>query len=138
MTCLKAYSDFTGDQNPAVYINAGGTYGRKLKKAAEIGTTLIWGAPGNTPSGHAGAHQPDECISIEGFLQALELTLLCFSRATGWRTKSWHEAAGSYDLLKCEAHLSKAKQILSILFHDEVEETKLWQIKIIELQKMPV
>lgn len=73
--CLSAYSDFTGDGNPPVYINAGGTYGRKLPIAAEIGTTLRWGCPSGTPAGHGGAHQPDECISIDGFLEALELTV---------------------------------------------------------------
>lgn len=73
--CLKAYSDFTGDDKPQSYINAGGTYARELPCAAEIGTTLKWGVPENTPLGHGGAHQSDECISIEGFLDALELTL---------------------------------------------------------------
>lgn len=73
--CLKAYSDYTGDKNPQMYINAGGTYARKLPCAAEIGTTLRWGMPQNTPQGHGGAHQSDECIDIEGFLNALELTL---------------------------------------------------------------
>lgn len=73
--CLKAYRDFTGEENPSVYINAGGTYARKLPCAAEIGTTLKWGAPENTLPGHGGAHQSDECISVEGFLEAIELTL---------------------------------------------------------------
>ena len=73
--CLKAYSDFTGDGKPQAYINAGGTYARQLPCAAEIGTTLRWGTPDNTPKGHGGAHQSDECINIEGFLEALELTL---------------------------------------------------------------
>lgn len=73
--CLEAYSEFTGNKNPRTYINAGGTYARKLPCAAEIGTILKWGTPQNTPQGHGGAHQSDECISIEGFLQALELTL---------------------------------------------------------------
>lgn len=73
--CLKAYSNFTGDKNPQVYINAGGTYARKLPCAAEIGTTLKWGVPENTPPGHGGAHQSDECINIQGFFEALELTL---------------------------------------------------------------
>lgn len=74
--CLKAYSEFTGDKNPPVYINAGGTYARKLPFASEIGTTLKWEAPKNTPPGHGGAHQPDEFISIDGFLEAIELTAL--------------------------------------------------------------
>lgn len=73
--CLKAYRDFMGEENPPVYINAGGTYARKLSCAAEIGTTLKWGAPENSPTGHGGAHQSDECINIEGFLEAIEITL---------------------------------------------------------------
>lgn len=73
--CLKAYSNFTGDENPTIYINAGGTYARKLPCAAEVGTTLKWGLPKDTPQGHGGAHQSDECISIDGFLEAIELTL---------------------------------------------------------------
>ena len=28
------------------------------------------------PAGHGGVHQPDECISIDGFLNAIELTML--------------------------------------------------------------
>lgn len=73
--CLEAYSDFTGNKNPKTYVNAGGTYARKLSRAAEIGTTLVYGTPKNTPKGHGGVHQPDECISLDGFLKATELTL---------------------------------------------------------------
>lgn len=47
-------------------------------------------------------------------------------------------ASGNYDLLKCEAHLSQAKQIFGILFNDEVNDVKIWQEKITNLQKMPV
>ena len=74
--CLTAYTKFTGNINPAVYVNAGATYARYLPCAAEIGTTLKWGLPENSPQGHGAAHQPDECISIDGMLEALELTLL--------------------------------------------------------------
>lgn len=49
-----------------------------------------------------------------------------------------YNASGNYDLLKCEAHLSQAKQIFEILFHDEVADIKIWQEKIRELQKMPL
>lgn len=73
--CLTAYRDFTGVFHPQVHINAGGTYGRKLPRSAEIGTTLKWGIPEGTPAGHGGAHQPDECIHMDGFLEALELTV---------------------------------------------------------------
>jgi hypothetical protein len=49
-----------------------------------------------------------------------------------------YNASGNYDLLKCEAHLSQAKQIFEILFNGEIDNTKTWQKKISELQKMPV
>lgn len=74
--CIKAYSDYTGNTKPQTYINAGGTYARRLPIAAEIGTILKWGLPENTPAGHGGAHQSDECICIEGLYDAIELTLL--------------------------------------------------------------
>lgn len=74
--CLTAYKEFTGNTNPTVYVNAGGTYARYLPCAAEIGTTLKWGFLDNLPKGHGAVHQPDECISIDGMLEALELTLL--------------------------------------------------------------
>lgn len=73
--CLEAYCDYTGSKAAKTHINSGGTYARKLSRAAEIGTTLSWGTPQNTPKGHGGAHQPDECISIDGFFKAIELTL---------------------------------------------------------------
>ncbi len=44
----------------------------------------------------------------------------------------------NYDLLKCEAHLSQAKQIFEILFDNNAESITIWQKKISELQKMPV
>jgi succinyl-diaminopimelate desuccinylase len=74
--CLNTYKKYTGDENARTRINAGGTYARHLPCAAEIGTTTIWGTPTETPCGHGGAHQPDECISINGFLEAIELTAL--------------------------------------------------------------
>lgn len=49
-----------------------------------------------------------------------------------------YNSSGNYDLLKCEAHFSQAKQIFEILFNDEVADARAWQKKIAELQKMPV
>lgn len=81
--CLKAYSEFTGDKNPKTYINAGGTYGRKLPCAAEIGPNLRWGTPQNTPPGHGGAHQPDECIkTFKFFWKRWSLRFICFLNVT--------------------------------------------------------
>lgn len=51
---------------------------------------------------------------------------------------SGYNAEGNYDLLKCEAHFSQAKQIFEILFNDEVDDTRKWQKKITDLSKMPV
>ncbi len=76
LACLDTYKSFTGKTNAPVCINAGGTYASQLPCAAEIGTTLKWGFPEKLPQGHGGAHQPDECISIDGMLEALELTML--------------------------------------------------------------
>jgi succinyl-diaminopimelate desuccinylase len=74
--CLNTYKEFTGDTKAQTRINAGGTYAMQLPCAAEIGTTTVWGCPTAMPCGHGGAHQPDECINIDGFLEAIELTAL--------------------------------------------------------------
>lgn len=47
-------------------------------------------------------------------------------------------SAENYDLLKCEAHLSQAKEIFEILFQDEVHEAMVMSDAIINLQRMPV
>lgn len=73
---LEVYSDFSGEENPPCYVNAGGTYRQYIKQAVEIGTTNLWGRPEGLPDGHGGAHQPDECINIKGFLEAIEITAL--------------------------------------------------------------
>ena len=73
---LKVYSKFTGDASPAAHINAGGTYARYLPAAVETGSQIWKTCPFKMPAGHGGAHQPDECISIDGLLEAIELTML--------------------------------------------------------------
>ena len=73
---MNAYIAYTGETDAKMHVNAGGTYRQYLKNAAEIGPTLFWGAPDGTPQGHGNVHQPDECISIDGLLNALELTML--------------------------------------------------------------
>ena len=76
LACLEAYKSFTGAKNATAYINAGGTYASHLPCAVEIGPTLKGGRVEGMPQGHGGAHQPDECISIDGLLDAIELTSL--------------------------------------------------------------
>ena len=79
--CLNVYKEYTGDQNAEISINAGGTYARYLPRAAEVGTTLCWDRPKGRPRGHGGAHQPDECISIDGLLGATECIALMLLKA---------------------------------------------------------
>ena len=74
--CMRVFKEFTGNENAKPYINAGGTYAKHLPSAIEIGTTLIGGLPEKLPQGHGAVHQSDECISIDGMLEALELTML--------------------------------------------------------------
>ena len=77
VACMSAYSGYTGIQDAKPYINAGGTYARYLSCAAEIGTSISSGKrPFDLPQGHGSVHQPDECISIDGLLNAIELTML--------------------------------------------------------------
>lgn len=74
--CLDAYKNFTGDVNAVPQINAGGTYAKFLPCAVETGT-YVWETPATQmPQGHGGVHQPDERISINGVLKAIELNML--------------------------------------------------------------
>ena len=75
--CMNTYKDFTKEYDAKSFVNAGGTYARYLPCAAEIGTSLNGGKrPFDLPTGHGSVHQPDECISIDGLLNAIELTML--------------------------------------------------------------
>lgn len=75
--CLNVYKGFTGKSEAKSYINAGGTYARALPRAIEIGTSLNGGEPYfSLPNGHGHVHQPDEYISVDGLLNAIEITTL--------------------------------------------------------------
>jgi len=71
----EVIKEYTGENSVKTYVNAGGTYRQYLKNAVEIGTSLR-GSKSFMPIGHGGVHQPDECISVEGLLNAIELTTL--------------------------------------------------------------
>ena len=73
---ISTYEAVTGTQNAPMHVNAGGTYGQYLPCAAEIGTTMRWNRPADLPAGHGAVHQPDEWISIDGLLDAIEMTVL--------------------------------------------------------------
>lgn len=76
LAVLDTYRAFTGDEKATSHLNAGGTYAKHLPgNALETGICTHRDRPFDLPSGHGGAHQPDECISIDGFLEGIELTL---------------------------------------------------------------
>ena len=70
------YHELTGsDAKP--YFMSGGTYSRALKNAFTVGA---WAPdpdsksiPPELPAGHGGAHQKDECISIDSHFQAVRV-----------------------------------------------------------------
>ena len=74
--CLEVYQNYTGDTEAKSLVNAGGTYGRHLPCAVEIGTMVRREIPFDLPKGHGNLHQPDEVLSIEGFLKATEMAML--------------------------------------------------------------
>ncbi len=74
--CLQVYKNYTGDTEAKSLVNAGGTYGRHLPCAVEIGTMVRKEIPFDLPKGHGNLHQPDEVLSIEGFLEATEMAML--------------------------------------------------------------
>ncbi len=77
VACMNTYKDFTEKRDAKSFVNAGGTYARYLPCAVEIGTSFGGGKrPFELPTGHGHVHQPDECISIDGLLNAIELTML--------------------------------------------------------------
>ena len=77
VACMNTYKDFTKKHDAKSFVNAGSTYARYLPCAAEIGTSLNGGKrPFDLPAGHGSVHQPDEYISIDGLLNAIELTML--------------------------------------------------------------
>lgn len=73
--CLKAYKEFCKTDDAPTYINAGATYAGELPFAIETGNAFYAGKPDGMPEGHGNAHQPDECINAEGFIEAAEVIL---------------------------------------------------------------
>ena len=70
----QIYQEWTGsDGSPQ--ISKGGTYAGKIPNSVAVGMVLR--NPEETPDyiqpGHGGAHQPDEFISIKGFMDGIKL-----------------------------------------------------------------
>ena len=77
---LRAYSEYTGEENPPMHINAGSTYAKRIGNACEVGMTHRGGWL-DLPKGHGHAHEPNECISIDGLCNALEIIIYAISEA---------------------------------------------------------
>ena len=81
LSCAKVisevYGQITGDLKKEPPLTSGGTYTRLLENSYSIGTVDYCNADAvDLPAGHGGVHQPDEKISIKGFLGALKI-LVC-------------------------------------------------------------
>ncbi len=68
----KAYSFISGDDRDGAKM-AAGTYARHLRNAFSVGTIATYKGKADFPEGHGGVHQPDEAISIEGFLEGIKI-----------------------------------------------------------------
>ena len=76
-TITKVFNETT-NQNKEVFVSKGGTYAGKIPNAVATGICMRSGdpAPDYIKPGHGSAHQPDEFISIEGFIKGIKLRLI--------------------------------------------------------------
>ncbi|MDP4133495.1 MAG: Sapep family Mn(2+)-dependent dipeptidase [Bacillota bacterium] len=71
---LSVYREISNERQSRLYRSAGGTYARYLKNAFSVGTEAKYIERNlNMSNGHGGAHQCDESISIDGFLEAIKI-----------------------------------------------------------------
>lgn len=75
MALRRAYAFVSGDDRDGKKLPAG-TYARHLQNAFSIGTAAEYKGKADFPEGHGGVHQPDEAISVNGFLEGLKI-LIC-------------------------------------------------------------
>ncbi len=74
MVMEDVYESISGIKGQKGFRIAGGTYARSLKNALPIGTEADYKAvKPHMPDGHGGVHQPDEMISVDGFLEAVKI-----------------------------------------------------------------
>lgn len=70
----ETYRTISGIHDAQSIKTAGGTHAKKLKNALSIGTVGYYKAsPIELPKGHGGVHQPDEKMSVDGFLEAIKI-----------------------------------------------------------------
>lgn len=73
-TITKIYQDYTGNEHK-MFIGKGGTYAGQIPNAIATGIVL----KGKNPKpeyikpGHGGAHQPDELLPIDGYIEGIKL-----------------------------------------------------------------
>lgn len=72
---LRAYREASGDPAGKPYYMNGGTYCKYLPHAFATGTSRHAGAYLTLPKGHGNAHEADECLSVEGWLNGC--AILC-------------------------------------------------------------
>ena len=70
----ETYRTISGIQDAQSIKTAAGTHAKKLENALPIGTVGYYKAsPIELPKGHGGVHQPDEKMSVDGFLEAIKI-----------------------------------------------------------------
>ena len=72
-TITKTYQDYTGDLESELRIGKGGTYAGKIPNAVATGICVRSEAPDYLKPGHGGAHQPDEFLPINGYIEGIKL-----------------------------------------------------------------
>ncbi len=72
---LEVYHTLAGSTEAQPFTMGGGTYARHLKNAYSVGTQAPYRykRPEGLPDGHGGAHQADEFVCIEAFLESIKL-----------------------------------------------------------------
>ena len=82
MECiLGAYRDAANRPEAQPYKTYGGTYARRLKNAFAVNHSLPWDkAALGLPAGHGGAHQSDECLSVDALLGGIAALALAIAR----------------------------------------------------------
>lgn len=71
---LEVYRTVSGQRDAVPFLMGGGTYARHLKNAYSVGTAAWYKCKSPVlPKGHGGAHQSDEFVCIDAFLEAIKI-----------------------------------------------------------------
>lgn len=93
--CRNASKVLGREQKP--FSQAGGTYAWWMPNAFAAGPG-IHGQPQElfTEAGHGGAHQPDECVSIEGLMKGIRIYILSLLEIDEWLSEELYPRAYSF------------------------------------------